>query len=145
MDFETLGRLFGPYPDYAGIRRNMPGREPAAVCGQRGFVGPVRGKTVVKRPTDCEESETQAVRFPVLRISSHGKPDRSVLRILPSYFPTMSRMSAMIFSASASAEALSRLSLYIRMIGSVFDLRRCTHWVGKSIFTPSMSLICSCA
>lgn len=48
-----------------------------------------------------------------------------------------------ISSARASAFSIVSASLYIRMIGSVFDLRRCTQLSGKSIFTPSMSVIFS--
>ncbi len=39
-------------------------------------------------------------------------------------------------SASSSASFIVGASLYIRIIGSVFDLRRWTQLVGKSILTP---------
>ena len=45
----------------------------------------------------------------------------------------------MIRRASASASAIVFASVYTRMIGSVFDLRKCTQFSGKSILTPSAS------
>lgn len=50
---------------------------------------------------------------------------------------------SMIFCANSSASCSVLASLYIRIMGSVFDLRRCTQPCEKSILTPSMSVIVS--
>ena len=55
----------------------------------------------------------------------------------------MSYTTCMISLPSLSASSIVCASLYTLMIGSVFDLRRCTHLSSKSIFTPSMSVMLS--
>ena len=53
----------------------------------------------------------------------------------------MDSMTSLTDRASSAAKASVWASAYTRIIGSVFDLRRCTQLSAKSIFTPSISVM----